>query len=133
VDYEAFCGLVRPAEPGDVAADTVTARELAELLAKREAGDADFVLVDVREPGEREIVAIPGSVLVPVGEIRSGAALPRLADLAAGRPLILHCKSGGRSAEALDLLRAGGFAGVTHLAGGVLAWVDDVDPGLPRY
>jgi adenylyltransferase/sulfurtransferase len=111
----------------------VTARELAELLAKRDAGDADFVLVDVREPGEREIVAIPGSVLVPVGGIRTGAALPRLSELAAGKPLILHCKSGGRSAEALSLLRANGFSGVRHLAGGVLAWVDDVDPGQPRY
>jgi molybdopterin/thiamine biosynthesis adenylyltransferase/rhodanese-related sulfurtransferase len=112
VDYEAFCGLgpgsaVR-ARPGD----EVTATELAALLADRERGAADFVLVDVREPWE---------------------AVPGLAELAAGRRVVLHCKSGGRSAEALALLRAAGFADAAHLAGGVLAWVEDVDPGQDTY
>jgi adenylyltransferase/sulfurtransferase len=133
VDYEAFCG-VGPgrgvqARPGD----EVTAPELAALLADRERGAADFVLVDVREPWEREIVAIPGAVPVPVGGIRSGEALPGLAELAAGRRVVLHCKSGGRSAEALALLRSAGFADAVHLAGGVLAWVEDVDPGQDTY
>jgi molybdopterin/thiamine biosynthesis adenylyltransferase/rhodanese-related sulfurtransferase len=133
VDYDAFCGLgpgsaVR-ARPGD----EVTATELAALLADRERGAADFVLVDVREPWEREIVAIPGAVPVPVGGIRSGEAVPGLAELAAGRRVVLHCKSGGRSAEALALLRAAGFADAAHLAGGVLAWVEDVDPGQDTY
>src|SRR5690242_5426830 len=133
VDYEAFCG-VRGGPPAVAGPEReLTAAELAALLEERGRGAADFVLVDVREPGEREIVAIPGSVLVPVGRIRSGEALPQLGDLAAGRRVILHCKSGARSAEALELLLAAGFTDVAHLAGGVLAWADEVDPGLPRY
>jgi adenylyltransferase/sulfurtransferase len=132
VDYDAFCGLV-PADGAADDADTVSATELAALLAAPATGPAGVLLVDVREPWEREIVAIAGSVLVPVGEIRSGAALPRLAELAAGRRVILHCRSGARSAEALEVLRGAGFTGAAHLAGGVLAWVDEVEPGRPRY
>jgi adenylyltransferase/sulfurtransferase len=130
VDYEAFCGVVPAAVPPG---SEVTAAELAELLAERERGATDFLLVDVREPGEREIVAIPGSVPVPLGGIRSGEALPGLAELAGGRRVVLHCKSGGRSAAALAVLRDAGFGDVVHLAGGVLAWVEDVDPGRPTY
>jgi len=139
VDYDAFCGLppagVDRGGAGAAGEDagTVTATELAAMLADRDAGAADFVLVDVREPWEREIVAIPGAVPVPMAEIRSGAALPRLAELAAGRRVVLHCKSGARSAEALATLRGAGFTGAAHVTGGVLAWVDDVDPGLARY
>jgi adenylyltransferase/sulfurtransferase len=136
VDYEAFCGIATDGggtESGGEGAGTVTATELAAMLADRDAGGTDFVLVDVREPWEREIVTIPGAVPVPMAEIRSGAALPRLAELAAGRPIVVHCKSGSRSAEALATLRGAGFTGAAHVTGGVLAWVDDVDPGLARY
>ena len=134
VDYDAFCGIAPDAATAaGEGAGTVTATELAAMLADRDAGAADFVLVDVREPWEREIVSIPGAVPVPMAEIRSGAALARLADLAAGRRVILHCKSGARSAEALATLRGAGFTGAAHVTGGVLAWVDDVDPGQARY
>ncbi len=140
-DYEAFCGLPGlQAAQADLegAGGTVSATELAGWLAERDRGERGFVLVDVREPGEREIVAVPGAVLLPVGRFRTGEALAELADLVPaadgrGPRLVLHCKSGGRSAEALALARAAGYADAVHLAGGVLAWVEQVDPGLPTY
>ncbi len=104
---------------------TVSAAELATLLA-----DDEVLLVDVREADEREIVAIPGALHVPLGGFRSGRAQ---AELPTDRPIVLHCKAGGRSAEALTLLRAAGREDVRHLGGGVLAWVRDIDPTLPTY
>jgi len=104
---------------------SVTPQELAAMLARDEV-----VLVDVREADEREIVSIAGSVHVPLARFRSGEAE---ADLPADRPVVLHCKAGGRSAEALALLRADGRDDVRHLDGGVLAWLRDVEPALPTY
>jgi molybdopterin/thiamine biosynthesis adenylyltransferase/rhodanese-related sulfurtransferase len=136
-DVEALCGMPGAAEvpgvpapaPGAAVAE-VSARELASLLAARERGEERFELVDVREPGERDVVAIPGARGVPLARFRSGEALRELPD---GIPLVLHCKSGVRSAEAAALLQASGRTGVRTLAGGVLAWVRDVDPSLPTY
>ncbi len=118
---------VAPVATGGPATDvpTVSASELCGLLARDEV-----LLVDVREADEREVVAIPGAVHVPLGRFRSGEAM---ADLPSDRPVVLHCKAGGRSAEALGLLRASGRDDVRHLDGGVLAWVRDVDPALPTY
>ncbi|MBG6085562.1 molybdopterin-synthase adenylyltransferase MoeB [Zhihengliuella flava] len=124
-DYPAFCGLQPPAEE-DVPA--VAARELAELLAAREQGRAQFRLIDVREPGEAEIVAIDGAELAPRGQILGGdISWPRQT------PLILHCKSGGRSAEVLRYLKGQGYTDVKHLDGGVLAWVRDIEPDRASY
>lgn len=106
----------------------ITARELADRLTRRAAHP--FVLIDVREPAERDIVSIAGSRSVPLGAILDGRAL---ADLPQDRPLVLHCRSGARSAQAARALLAAGFTDVAHLAGGVLAWIDDVEPALPRY
>jgi adenylyltransferase/sulfurtransferase len=107
----------------------ISARQLAARLAARATGADDLDLVDVREPAEHALVAIPGARLLPRGAFLDGSAY---AALDPDRPLVLHCKSGARSAEVLALVRARGFDAV-HLAGGVLAWVDDVDPALPRY
>lgn len=119
-----------PVVPGPAAADpdTITARELAALLAGPEARRPD--VVDVREAAERAIVAIPGSRLIPLGRFLDGSAL---SEIPQDREVVLHCRSGARSAQALAVLQAAGFEGVVHLAGGILAWVDDVDPALPRY
>jgi rhodanese-related sulfurtransferase len=87
----------------------------------------------VREPAEREIAAIPGALALPLEDLLSGAALPSLRAAAAGRPVVLHCRSGARSAAALRALRAAGVPGTAHLAGGILAWIDQVDETLPRY
>ena len=126
IDYEEWCGTVSDAAVEAAKGSTITA---AELKAMFDRGD-DFTLVDVREPAEYDIVRIPGSVLIPKGEITSGAALSQLP---VDRPVVLHCKSGVRSAEALAVLKNAGFANATHVQGGVLAWVNQVDPSLPTY
>jgi len=126
VDYEAFCGTVSDEATAAAADSTITARELKEMLDR---GDP-IEVVDVREPAEFEIVRIPGSRLVPKGEIVSGAAL---ATLPTDKRIVLHCKSGARSAEALAVLKGAGYADAVHLQGGVLAWAAQVDPSLPTY
>ena len=126
IDYEAFCGTVSEAAQQAAAGSTILA---SELKAKMDAGE-DFLLVDVREPAEYEIVKIPGSVLIPKGEILDGSALAKLPQ---DKQIILHCKSGVRSAEALAALKAAGLTNSVHVQGGVLAWVAQVDPSLPSY
>ncbi|KQX69845.1 molybdopterin-synthase adenylyltransferase MoeB [Angustibacter sp. Root456] len=128
IDYEQFCGLPPVPERRDGA--LVAPAELAELLAARERGESDLVLVDVREPGERAIVSIPGAVAVPRAAFDTGEAFEQIPF---DRPVVLHCRSGVRSAAALDLLRAAGHPDARHLDGGVLAWVEQVDPSLPTY
>lgn len=135
-DYDAFCGV--PAATTSLIEDdgtreAITVRDLADRLERRERGEDDFVLVDVREPGEWEIVRIPGAVLIPLGRLMDGGASRELAEAAGGKPIVLHCKGGGRSAQALQLARAAGFADAVHVTGGVLAWIDQIDPGQPRY
>lgn len=124
IDYEMFCGAVSTTAQEASVGSTITARELADMLERGE----DFLLVDVREPVEYEIVSIPGSVLIPKGELPA-----RLADLPQDKPIVLHCKVGGRSAEALATLKAAGFANARHVQGGILAWIEQVDPSLPAY
>ncbi len=126
IDYEAFCGAVSDEAVEAATGSTITA---GELKAKMDAGE-DFLLVDVREPAEYEIVKIPGSVLIPKGEILNGSAL---AGLPQDREIVLHCKSGVRSAEALAALKAAGLTNSVHVQGGVLAWQAQVDPSLPTY
>ncbi|WP_144121710.1 adenylyltransferase/sulfurtransferase MoeZ [Catellatospora sichuanensis] len=125
-DYEDFCGAVSVEAQEAVVDATITARELKEM----QDADKDFLLVDVREPAEFEIVRIPGSVLIPKGDILSGEALAKLPQ---DKQIVLHCKSGVRSAEALAALKAAGFKDAVHVQGGVLAWVKTVDPSLPSY
>lgn len=119
VDYETFCGLAETAGNADADDALISVEELAARLAKREAGEDDFVLVDVREPVEFEMARIPGSVLIPVGDIKDGTSLGQIPrDV----PLILHCKAGVRSGQALEALTAAGHGGVLHLEGGIDAW-----------
>ncbi|WP_298457192.1 ThiF family adenylyltransferase [uncultured Cellulomonas sp.] len=114
--------------PAPAPVPTVTAGELAERLGARGRGADDFLLVDVREPGERTVVAIPGAVPAPLATVLDGRAeLPR--DV----PLVLHCRSGVRSEQAARALLGAGYRDVRHVDGGVLAWVADVDPSLPTY
>ena len=126
IDYEAFCGSVSEEAQQAAVGSTITAQE---LKAKFDAGN-DFVLVDVREPAEYDIVKIPGSVLIPKGDILNGSALSQLPQ---DRQIVLHCKSGVRSAEALAALKAAGLTNSVHVQGGVVAWAHQVDPSLPTY
>lgn len=140
VDYQAFCGLPGPVDAaragvgtdgaGGLPAGTIDVLTLRTMLDARERGEDDFVLVDVREPYEREIVTIPGAVSIPNGLFGSGEAL---AQLPPGRRVVLHCKSGGRSAHALAALHAAGRDDAVHVAGGVLAWVREIEPDKPTY
>jgi adenylyltransferase/sulfurtransferase len=126
IDYEEFCGAVSADAQQAAAGATISA---GELKAMQDRGEAIF-LVDVREPNEYEIVSIPGSTLIPKGEFLSGAALERLPQ---DKRIVLHCKSGARSAECLAVVKNAGFTDAVHVGGGVLAWISQVDPSLPAY
>lgn len=126
IDYDDFCGIVSAEASDAVTGSTITATDLAEWIH----ANKEIHLVDVREPAEFEIVKIPGAVLVPKNEIISGHAL---AGLPQDRQIVLYCRSGIRSAEALAAVKAAGFRDAVHLHGGVLAWIRQVDPSLPAY
>jgi adenylyltransferase/sulfurtransferase len=125
-DYEAFCGVISDAAEVAVKNSTISVTELASKIG----ADDDFYLVDVREPSEFEIVRIPGSHLIPKQGFLDGTVL---ATLPQDKPIILHCKSGVRSAECLAILKGAGFADATHVAGGVIAWAKQIDKSLPVY
>jgi adenylyltransferase/sulfurtransferase len=126
IDYEEFCGVVSEEAQLAAAGSTITAQQLKDM---QDAGENIF-LVDVREPNEYEIVSIPGATLIPKGEFLSGAALERLPQ---DQRIVLHCKSGARSAECLAIVKDAGFSDAVHVGGGVLSWISTVDPSLPAY
>ena len=130
IDYEQFCG-VRP-EPQTTAAagGTVTNEwEITPVELKRRIDTGEKLqIVDVREPNEFQINRIPGTTLIPLGELPQ-----RYRELDLDREIILHCKMGGRSAKAQDFLRTVGVTNTKNLRGGVLAWIDQVDPSQPKY
>lgn len=125
-DYEAFCGVLSDAAEVAVKDSTISVSDLKDKIDNKEK----FLLIDVREPSEFEIVRIPGSVLIPKQGFLDGSAL---AGLPQDKPIILHCKSGVRSAECLAILKSAGFADATHVSGGVVAWAKQIDPSLPVY
>jgi adenylyltransferase/sulfurtransferase len=128
IDYDEFCGA-RPAAAADSGAADPEAVTPLQLKALLDAGD-DLLLVDVREPGEHELVSIGGDVLIPQRRILTGDAL---GELPQDRDIVLYCHSGMRSAACLAALRAAGFSRSRHLSGGILAWANEVAPSLPRY
>ncbi len=130
IDYEAFCGAVSNEAAQAVVDSTINVKQLAEMLKARERGEKDFVLIDVREPNEYDIVSIPGSVLIPKDKFLMGDAL---ANLPIDKQIVLHCKVGGRSAEVLAAVKGAGFKDAIHVGGGVLAWVSQIEPEKPTY
>jgi adenylyltransferase/sulfurtransferase len=130
IDYEQFCGIAPAAAPstaGLPAEFETTVEELKTRINRRD----DIWILDVREPTEFQICRIPGSTLIPLGELPK-----RLAEVpsGAGAPdVIVHCKMGGRSAKAVNLLREQGFTRVKNLKGGILQWIKDVDPTQTPY
>ena len=125
-DYEAFCGVLSDAAEVAVKDSTITVTELAAKIV----GNDNFYLVDVREPSEFEIVRIPGSHLIPKQGFLDGTVLSTMPQ---DKPIVLHCKSGVRSAECLAILKGAGFSDATHVAGGVIAWAKQIDKSLPVY
>jgi sulfur-carrier protein adenylyltransferase/sulfurtransferase len=125
IDYDAFCGVTPPsATPPSSGVPEITVEE---LKAQIDGGRTPFIL-DVREPNEYQICRIPGSMLIPLGEVAA-----RSAELDKDREMVVHCKMGGRSAKAVALLQDRGFTRVRNLKGGILSWIDKVDPTQSKY
>ena len=127
IDYEQFCGITpatRAADKGDV--DAAFETNVEDLKAHLDKGDV--WLLDVREPREFEIARIPGSTLIPLGELPK-----RLSEVPTDQDVIVHCKSGVRSAKAVNLLRENGYTRVKNLKGGILDWIAKIDPSLSAY
>ncbi|HWW77084.1 MAG TPA: rhodanese-like domain-containing protein, partial [Pyrinomonadaceae bacterium] len=129
IDYEEFCGLRPPS-----AAETTTEGErmeeitATELKQRLERGD-DLQLIDVREQNEYDIARIPGTKLIPLGQVAE-----RMGEIEEGRETIVHCKGGVRSARAIEALTKAGFKGkLVNLKGGITAWSNEVDPSVPKY
>ena len=109
--------------------EVITVTELKALL---DLAPGEIALVDVRNPADAEFASIKGSHFVPLASLESGEAIDRVRAFAEGRRLLMHCKLGGRSARAVELLRPQGIA-ATNVTGGIDAWSQQVDPGIPRY
>ena len=123
IDYNEFCGIRGEEKPVET---TVPEMQVEELKRRLDAGENLFVL-DVREPHEYQICNING-YLIPLGDLPK-----RVNELDSSREIVAHCRSGVRSAKAVDFLRQAGFKKVSNLAGGILAWADRVDPKMPKY
>ena len=125
IDYQEFCGVPQhqpepvSEKPGEISA--------VEVKQKIDRGDP-FVLIDVREPHEWQICHIPQAKLIPLGELPK-----RVNELDSAVEIVAHCKSGMRSAKAVDFLKQAGFKKVKNMTGGILAWSDKVDPSVPKY
>jgi molybdopterin/thiamine biosynthesis adenylyltransferase/rhodanese-related sulfurtransferase/molybdopterin converting factor small subunit len=126
IDYQQFCGIPHQ-ETKPLTETNEWEIDAVELKAKMDRGD-DFVLVDVREPHEYQICRIPGSKLIPLGEVPK-----RVNELNSADDIVVHCKMGGRSAKAVEFLKQAGFRKVKNMKGGILAWSDKVDPTVPKY
>jgi adenylyltransferase/sulfurtransferase len=130
IDYDDFCGAITDEAAQAAAGHTVSVDQLQDWLTAREAGEKDFVLIDVREQVERDINAIPGSLLIPKGDFQTGEAL---AHLPQDKQAVLYCKTGVRSAEVLAIVHGAGLADAVHVGGGVSAWVGQIDPSQAAY
>ena len=129
IDYEQFCGIHPEPQAAQTSGASVNEWEITPVDLKRrmDAGENPFIL-DARGPNEYQINRIPGSTLIPLGELpRRYQELPR------DRDIVAHCKMGGRSAKAQDFLKSVGFTKVKNLRGGILEWIDKVDPTQPKY
>ncbi len=126
IDYEQFCGIRgEETEPQPVEeSEEITVRELKERMDRGEA----LTIIDVREPHEYAIARIPGTRLIPLGQVAE-----RAVELDPNAEIILHCRSGKRSADALNQLKARGFKRLKNLKGGILAWSEEIDPTVPKY
>jgi adenylyltransferase/sulfurtransferase len=132
IDYEEFCGL-RPAASAAAGQTTEETRRMEEINAtelkqRLDSGD-DIQIIDVREQNEYDIARIPGTKLIPLGQVVS-----RMGEIEEGRETVVHCKGGVRSAKAIEALTGAGFKGkLINLKGGITAWSNDVDPTVPKY
>ncbi len=125
IDYEQFCGIRGEEHTSDMSGvPEIGPREVKQMIDENQP----FVLIDVREPHEFQICRIPGSTLIPLGEIPN-----RMHELDSASEIVVHCRSGQRSARAVEFLMRAGFQKIHNLKGGILAWSDQVDPSVPKY
>jgi adenylyltransferase/sulfurtransferase len=129
IDYHQFCGVPNPRQPAPAQETKVNEGEIdvTEVKRKLDSGEK-FVLIDVREPHEYRIASIPGAKLIPLGEFPK-----HIGEFDPEADIVIHCKSGMRSAKACGILRNAGFENVRNMKGGILAWSDQVDPSVPKY
>jgi adenylyltransferase/sulfurtransferase len=124
IDYEQFCGIRGEEHVPPTQVPEVTPVELKKMMDEKKP----FVLIDVREPHEFQICRIPDSQLIPLGQVPQ-----RMNELNSADEIVVHCRSGMRSAQAVQLLMKAGFRKIYNLKGGILAWSDQVDPSVPKY
>jgi molybdopterin/thiamine biosynthesis adenylyltransferase/rhodanese-related sulfurtransferase/molybdopterin converting factor small subunit len=124
IDYEMFCGIEPERDEAPIGIEEITASQLKAELDQ----DRDVFLLDVRKPVEYDICKLDGAHLIPLDEL-----LDRVHELDSARDIVVHCRSGARSATAIGMLQAAGFRKLRNLKGGILAWADDVDPSIPKY
>ena len=147
IDYQEFCGIPQAAAAEADASNAIAEMSVQDLKQLMDSGKDNFVLLDVRNPNEYEIAKIDGSVLIPLSDLEDGSAISKVKELVntshsdslpsgagASAPyrLIAHCKLGGRSAKALNILKEAGIEG-TNVRGGIAAWSQEVDPSIPQY
>jgi sulfur-carrier protein adenylyltransferase/sulfurtransferase len=124
IDYEQFCGIRGEEHVESTRVPEITPVEVKKWMDEKKP----FVLVDVREPHEVQICSIPGSTLIPLGDVAR-----RMNELNSADEMVVYCRSGQRSGRAVELLMKAGFRKIHNLQGGVLAWSDQVDPSMPKY
>jgi adenylyltransferase/sulfurtransferase len=125
IDYEEFCGLKTQPQEQPAAVEEITATELSRRLAQ----DQNLQVIDVRETFEYDIARIPGTRLIPLGQV-----VTRMNEIDPSRETVVHCKAGVRSAKAIQALKQAGYPGrLINLKGGITAWSDEVDPAVPKY
>jgi adenylyltransferase/sulfurtransferase len=130
IDYNQFCGIApEPAQAAQVknGIPQISVRELKTRLDKKEINNDNFLLLDVREPYEFQIAQIGGK-LIPQNDVPH-----RLSELNPEQEILVHCRSGARSQKIAELLKANGFQKVSNVAGGILAWSDEIDPTVQKY
>lgn len=133
IDYEEFCGIPQARAAEEAQKSSIKEMTVTELKQLLDSDAKDYVLVDVRNPNEYEIAQIPGAILIPLPDIEDGDGVTKVQEILNGHRLIVHCKSGMRSAKALGILKEkAGLDGI-NITGGILAWSREVDPSVPEY
>jgi adenylyltransferase/sulfurtransferase len=126
IDYDQFCGIAPPPPAGETMNNGIPQISVTDFKRLQDAGQ-DFYLLDVREPHEYQIANLGGH-LIPLGDLPN-----RVGELDSNREIVVHCKMGGRSQKAAELLQSAGFRKIRNLAGGIQAWSEQVDPSVPKY
>ena len=132
IDYQEFCGIPQAAAAAQEAGNMIPEMSVQDLKQLMDSGKDDYLLLDVRNPNEYQIAKIDGSVLIPLSELEDGSGVEKVRELVNGHRLIVHCKLGGRSAKALNILKDAGIEG-TNVKGGIAAWSQEIDSNIPQY